>query len=166
MRLRVALWLRGSGAGLTWCRGAKYRGAFMRFGLRYGGDRRALRAFAERQELVRAGLTRRDLVRMGLMTGGGVGGGLLATEKSLARELRSPSALGALPPLRPFVDPLPILPELPQRSASELVPAPSDLPHTDVNPATGVPFEGRSERHQSEAQFPPQAFFMTRMGAN
>src|SRR3954465_3436635 len=112
----------------------------MRALLRFRGDRRAVRAFEERQELVRAGLTRRDLVRMGLMTGGGVGGGLLATgkspaaeapppaapEKSLARELRSPSALGALPPLRPFVDPLPILPELPQRSASELVPAPSD----------------------------------------
>ena len=43
----------------------------MRYLLRHRADRRALRAFAERQELVKAGLTRRDLVKMGLMTTGG-----------------------------------------------------------------------------------------------
>ena len=45
----------------------------MRFMLRHGADRRALRAFAERQELVKAGLTRRDLVKMGVLSTGGVG---------------------------------------------------------------------------------------------
>lgn len=138
----------------------------MRFLLRYGGDRRALRAFNERQALVRAGLTRRDLVRMGLMTGGGVGGGLLVAEKSLARGLRSSDALGSLPPLAPFVEPLPILPALPQRDVSELLPAPTIDPNRVINPATTLPFEGRSEPHQSEDRFPPQAFFVTRMGAN
>jgi hypothetical protein len=39
----------------------------------YGGNRRALRAFAEREEMVRAGLPRRDLVPMGLIAGGGAG---------------------------------------------------------------------------------------------
>jgi FtsP/CotA-like multicopper oxidase with cupredoxin domain len=138
----------------------------MRFLLRYGGDRRALRAFNERQALVRAGLTRRDLVRMGLMTAGGIGGGLLVAEKSLARGLRSSDALGKLPPLAPFVEPLPMLPALPQRDVSELLPAPTINPNRVTNPATGLPFEGRSEAHQSEERFPPQAFFQTRMGAN
>jgi FtsP/CotA-like multicopper oxidase with cupredoxin domain len=138
----------------------------MRFLLRYGGDRRALRAFNERQELVRAGLTRRDLVRMGLMTGGGVGGGLLVAEKSLAQGLRSSDALGSLPPLTPFVEPLPILPVLPQRDVSELLPAPTIEPNGVTNPATGLPFEGRTEPHQSEDRFPPQVFLQTRMGAN
>ena len=138
----------------------------MRFLLRYGGDRRALRAFNERQALVKAGLTRRDLVRMGLMTGGGVGGGLLVAEKSLARERRSSEALGTLPPLAPFVEPLPILPALPPRQVSEFLPAPTIEPNRVVNPATGLPFEGRSEPHQSEDRFPPQAYFLTRIGAN
>src|SRR3954452_13201696 len=54
-------------------------------------------AFAERQEMAKAGLTRRYLVRIGLIAGGGVGGGLLATEKGMAAGLRSPAALGKLP---------------------------------------------------------------------
>src|SRR4051794_30897641 len=133
----------------------------MSFLLRCGGDRRALRAFRERQELVKAGLTRRDLVRMGLITSGGVGGGLLVAERGLARGLRSSSALGALAPLKPFVEPLPILPVLPERSASELTPAPTPEPNRAINPLTNLPFEGRSEPHQSREHFAPHAFFAT-----
>jgi hypothetical protein len=70
--------------------------------LRYGADRRALRAFRERQELVASGLTRCDLMRMGVMTSAGV----LVTERGLSRELLSPAALGALPPINPFQEPL------------------------------------------------------------
>jgi FtsP/CotA-like multicopper oxidase with cupredoxin domain len=140
--------------------------------LRHGGDRRALRAFAARQELVKAGLTRRDLVKMGLMTGGAVGGGLLAAEKGLASDLRGPGALGALPPLEPFVQPLPIPPVLPERNpATDFSPAPTAAPNRNVNPATGLPFEGRSEAHQSRGPgqpgaFEPEHFHITRMGAN
>src|SRR3954469_9965648 len=146
----------------------------MRALLRYGGNRRALRAFAERQEMVKAGLTRRDLVRMGLIAGGGVGGGLLATEKGMAAELRSASALGSLPPLRPFVQPLPILPVLPTRDPTTdpgFAHAPTAEPNRAVNPATGLPFEGRSERHQSRGPgqpgaFEPDHFHVTHIGAN
>jgi FtsP/CotA-like multicopper oxidase with cupredoxin domain len=144
----------------------------MRALLRHGGDRRALRAFAVRQELVKAGLTRRDLVKMGLMTGGGVGGGLLVAEKGLASGLRGPGALGSLPPLKPFVQPLVILPVLPERNpATEFGPAPTAEPNRAVNPATGLPFEGRSERHQSRGPgqpgaFEPEHFHITRLGAN
>src|SRR6185436_6250408 len=134
----------------------------MRYLLRHRADRRALRAFAERQELVKAGLTRRDLVKMGLMTTGGVGGGLVLADKSLADD----GGLGSLPPLTPFVEPLPVLPALPPRAVSDLTPAPTNPPNRATNPATGLPFEGRTEVHQSEDRFPPQAFFQTRMGAN
>ena len=140
----------------------------MRALLRHGGDRRALRAFDVRQELVKAGLTRRDLVRMGVMTGGGVGGGLLVAEKGLARD----GGLGPLPPLKPFVQPLAILPTLPLRNpATDFTPAPTAAPNRNVNPATGLPFEGRSERHQSRGPgqpgaFEPERFHITRMGAN
>ena len=134
----------------------------MRYLLRHRADRRALRAFAERQELVKAGLTRRDLVKMGLMTTGGVGGGLVLADKSLADN----GGLGSLPPLTPFVEPLPVLPALPPRAESDLTPAPANPPNRATNPATGLPFEGRTEVHQSEDRFPPQAFFQTRMGAN
>jgi FtsP/CotA-like multicopper oxidase with cupredoxin domain len=147
----------------------------MRALLRYGGNRRALRAFAERQEMVKAGLTRRDLVRMGLIAGGGVGGGLLVTEKGMAKDLRSNDALGKLPPLTPFVEPLPILPVLPTRNPatdpSFVAHPPTVAPNRATNPATGLPFEGRSEPHQSRGPgqpgaFQPELFHVTHMGAN
>src|SRR3954454_154122 len=100
----------------------------MRVLLRYRGDRRALRAFAERQELVTGGLTRRDLVRMGLLTGGGVGGGVLVAEKGLAGDPRSSDALGALPPLKAFDQQLTVPTELPARPVDELSPAPGVEP--------------------------------------
>ena len=134
----------------------------MRFLLRHGADRRALRAFHERQELVKAGLTRRELVKMGVLSTGGVGGGLLLADKSLAD---GDGGLGSLPPLTPFVEPLPILPVLPERAAADLDPAPTAAPNRATNPATGLPFEGRTEAHQSEDRFPPEAFYETRMGA-
>src|SRR3954464_14728606 len=122
----------------------------MRALLRHGGDRRALRAFAARQELVKAGLTRRDLVKMGLMTGGGVGGGLLVAEKGMAQGLRGPGALESLPPLKPFIQPLAILPVLPRRNPATdpgFAHAPTAQPNRTVNPTTRLPFEGRSEVH-------------------
>jgi hypothetical protein len=133
----------------------------MRFLLRHGADRRALRAFAERQELVKAGLTRRDLVKMGALTTGGIGGGLVLADKSLADDTKLPPP----PPLTPFVEPLPIMPVLPRRNAAELTPAPTTAANRATNPATGLPFEGRTETHQSEDRFPPDTFFETRMGA-
>jgi FtsP/CotA-like multicopper oxidase with cupredoxin domain len=146
----------------------------MRALLRHGGDRRALRAFAARQELVSAGLTRRDLVKMGLITGGAAGGGLLVPEKGLADDRRSPGGLGSLPPLAPFVQPLPILPVLPDRDPATdpgFAHAPTAQPNRAVNPATGLRYEGRSEAHQSRGPgqpgaFEPERFHITRIGAN
>jgi FtsP/CotA-like multicopper oxidase with cupredoxin domain len=138
----------------------------MRALLRYRGDRRAQRAFDERLDLVKAGVTRRDLIKLGLMTGGSLGGGMLLSDKSLAAGQRGPGALGALPPLAPFVQPLVVLPALPERNVNELTPAPTVNPNRATNPATGLPFEGRSEPHQSEDRFPVQSYRQTYMGAN
>jgi FtsP/CotA-like multicopper oxidase with cupredoxin domain len=126
--------------------------------LRYRPDKRALRAFRERQKLVEAGVTRRDLMRAGMMTGAGV----------LVADLALPySALAATsPPVRPFVEPLPILPALPERAVTDLTPTPSINPNRAINPLTGLPFEGRSEPHQSEDKFPAQKYFVSRTGAN
>src|SRR6476619_7450142 len=131
--------------------------------LRYGGDKRARRAFEERQALVKAGLTRRDLVKMGILTGGGIGGGLVMADR------RSSTALGALPPLTPFVEPLTVLPALPSRSASELgtgTTAPTSSPYRAINPANNMHYEGRSEAHQSRDSYPVAQYLMTRMAAN
>jgi FtsP/CotA-like multicopper oxidase with cupredoxin domain len=130
--------------------------------LRYGANKRALRAFRERQETVASGLTRRDLMKMGMMTGTGV----LVSQKGLSHELLSPAALGALPPITPFVQPLRVLPVLPQRNVAELDPAPTINPNRAINPVTGLPFEGRSEPHQSRELFPAQVFFQSRTAAN
>src|SRR4051794_16385242 len=151
------------------CQAGEGEAGHMRVVLRYGADRRAVRAFRARQELVKAGLTRRDLARMGLLTGGGVAGGLLTAEKGMARALRSPSALGAMPSLQPFVEALPVLPALPplRNGAADLTPAPTDDPNVAPNPGNGnLPFEGRTEKHQSRDRFPVRQYFLTRMGAN
>jgi FtsP/CotA-like multicopper oxidase with cupredoxin domain len=131
--------------------------------LRYSADKRALRAFHERQEAVKSGFTRRDLMKMGAMTSTG----FLLSDKGLPRELITSRALAAAsPPLRAFVEPLPILPVLPKRSPAEFDPAPTNQPNRAINPVTGLPFEGRSEVHQSRDRFPAQDFFITRVAAN
>ncbi|MGH3327479.1 MAG: multicopper oxidase domain-containing protein [Streptomycetales bacterium] len=124
--------------------------------LRYKPDKRVMRARRARLELVKAGVTRRDLIKAGMMTSAGV----LLTEVGLPR-----MAL-ASPPLTPFVEPLPIPPVLPERPVAQFDPAPTNDPNRAINPLTGLPFEGRSERHQSRDLFPAQKFFVTRMGAN
>ena len=58
------------------------------------------------------------------------------------------------------------MPVLPERPISELGPTPTNAPNRALNPATGLPFEGRTELHQARAQYPAQQYFVTRMGAN
>jgi len=143
----------------------------MRALLRHGGDRRALRAFRERQAMVAAGLTRRDLVKMGLLTSGGVGGGMLLSEKGMAAELRTPAALGALPPMTLFAQPLRVLDRLPERTLEDFEFPPTADPNPDNNPDTDLPYEGRSQKHQSRGPgepgaFEPEHYHITRIGAN
>src|SRR4051794_14673969 len=125
--------------------------------------------------MVKAGLTRRDLVRIGLIAGGGVGGGLLATEKGMAAGLRSPAALGKLPPLKRSSSRCrssPCCRGATRTTDPSFAAHPSTAePNRKINPATGLPFEGRSERHQSRGPdqpgaFEPDHFHVTHIGAN
>jgi FtsP/CotA-like multicopper oxidase with cupredoxin domain len=73
------------------------------------------------------------------------------------------------------VQPLPLLPVLPTRNPATdpafTAHPPTASPNRNVNPATGLPFEGRSEPHQSRGPgqpgaFEPEDFHVTRLAAN
>ncbi len=79
------------------------------------------------------------------------------------------SSRGAIvsPPTTPFLEALPIMPVLPQRLLTDPAFAipPTTLPNRAINPATGIPFEGRGDAHQLRALNEPQFFFAQRFGA-
>ena len=137
------------------------------------------RALNNRLELVKAGFTRRDLIKMGLMTSAGV----LIPKDGLTHPSDGGDRceLGNSPrPAQVFVDPLPIPPQLPERPLSDpglqFGKPPQECPYNVINPATGLPFEGRgqfngklrpgTDRFQFFNQYPPQTFFVQRMRAN
>ena len=146
-------------------------------------------ALNNRLELVRAGFTRRDLMQMGLMTGAGVliaKGGLTHAQTSSFSFNRGCYAGQCQPgcspqPRAPFIDPMPIPPQLPARSLSDpglqFGAPPQICPNNAPNPNNGnLPFEGRgqyngslragSDCFQFFNQYPPQAYFVERMRAN
>ncbi|MGH9794890.1 MAG: hypothetical protein ACRD5G_08970 [Candidatus Acidiferrales bacterium] len=67
--------------------------------------------------------------------------------------------LGCSPPTDPFKDPLPIPDELPQRPITDpgFAHLPTPVPNRAINPATNIPFEGRTQTHQFRDRFLPQA---------
>ena len=73
----------------------------------------------------------------------------------------------ASPPTTPFLEAMPITPLLPERLLTDPAFArpPTVAPNRAINPATGIPFEGRGESHQHRPLNPPQKFFAQRFGA-
>lgn len=123
-----------------------------------------------RQEILRAGLTRRDLARLGLLTAGGylVGKSGLSARASSGCD-PGECGLGCSPATVPFKDPLTIPPVLPERNPATdpgFQPAPTTAPNRNVNPATGIPFEGRTQSHQFRDRFPAEKFHITRIAPN
>ena len=124
-----------------------------------------------RQEIITARLSQRELFRMGLITSSGYlvhKSGLSAWADGGCNpgECRP----GCSPPTIPFVDPITFPPLLPERNPA-VDPAftfspPRAVPNRATNPATGIPFEGRTQVHQFRDRFPPQQFFATRMRPN
>jgi FtsP/CotA-like multicopper oxidase with cupredoxin domain len=113
-------------------------------------------AFQNRQELVKAGLTsRRDLMRLGLLTAGG----LLIPKRGLSwgdnncRYGSTGCGNCASPPTTPWTMSMPIMP-VKQTTTALSGPAPSINPNLTINPATGMPYEGRTRAHQA----PPLGF--------
>src|SRR5262245_43841460 len=108
-----------------------------------------LNAQKNRQELIKAGLNRRDLFKMGLLTSAGY----LVRKNGLSAWAFDGGCgpgicrLGFSPPIRPFLDPLPIIPVLPERPVTDpglqFGAPPQICPNHNINPATGLTFEGR-----------------------
>jgi len=71
------------------------------------------------------------------------------------------------PPTTPFLEPMPITPVVPQRLLTDPAFAhpPTEIPNRAINPATGIPYEGRGEPHQFRSMNPPQYFFAQHFGA-
>src|SRR5713101_3325754 len=135
-------------------------------------------ALKNRLELVKAGLTRRDLMKMGLMTGAG----LLLAKGGLTHAQTAPSSfsggcfggcnVGCSPqPRAPFIDPMPIPPQLQARPLTDpgLQPNPTICPNTAAGEGRGQ-FNGSliagSDCFQFFNQYPPQQYFVERIRAN
>jgi len=106
-----------------------------------------VQARENRRAIIAARLGRRDLFRMGLLTGAGY----LATKSGLSARAQNgstPELQPASPPVRSFVEPMPIMPI--KKPVHRLVPAPSVSP---------LPGEGRTRPHQGLTLFPPQVFY-------
>src|SRR5262245_58371100 len=113
-------------------------------------------ALKNRQELFQAGLmNRRDLFKMGLLSSAG----FLVAKSGLSTWAQVPAAQPgctmnnqcASPPTTPFTINMPIMPVKQPINVNQLSPAPTIAPNTNINPATGLPFEGRTRNHQAPA---------------
>ncbi len=120
-----------------------------------------LNAAKNRRELIAANnYTRRDLLKLGLLTSAG----MLAPLTGLSARVTSggvcvrPDNEPCSPPITPFVEPMPIMP-VKQPLAGPPSPAPMVAPNSAINPATGLPFEGRTRNHQALTLFPPKKFY-------
>ena len=110
---------------------------------------------------------RRNALKAGVGTALVAGGQWEAGAQSVApvaqRLSRPPS-----PATRPFVDRMPIIPQLPSRPLTDPAFAstpPSKWPNRAINPATKLPFEGRGDPHQFRELAEPTVFFAMRYGA-
>lgn len=116
-----------------------------------------VQARKNRQEFIAAGLGRRDLMKMGLLTSAGY---LISKSGLSARAEGSliPQGQVGSPAVRPFIEPLPIMPI--KQPVNSLNPAPTVSPNT----AAG---EMRTRDHQALTLFPPQKFYTVKqMAAN
>ena len=114
---------------------------------RGGVTKAMLNAQKNRLELIKENFDRCQLFKLGLLTSAGYlvkKGGLTAR----AADTDLPLSQVASPRVRPFVEPLPIMPL--KEAVASLDPAPS------VNP---LPGEGRTLPHQALQKFPPKKFY-------
>lgn len=96
-------------------------------------------------------------MKLGLITAGG----MLIPKSGLSARLGSPlpvmQAASCAGLIQPFVDPLLIMPI--KQPVSSLTPAPTECPNTAINPANGLPFEGRTRCHQAFQEFFPKKLY-------
>ena len=120
--------------------------------------------------------SRRTALKVGLAAGSASAAGLakaaLAPGVASTTTLKPGGAVTASSPspsplTTPFLEAMPITPLLPERSLTDKAFAkpPTEAPNRAINPATGLPFEGRGDSHQLRSLNPPQKFFAQRFGA-
>src|SRR6478735_9461054 len=150
-------------------------------------EREIQKALNNRLELAKEGFTRRDLIKMGLMTSAGVliaKGGLTHAQwggHNGGSCYGNDCNVGCSPkPAQVFIDPMPIPPELPSRPLSDpgltFGAPPQQFPFNTINPATGLPYEGRGQYNgvlrpgtdlfQFFTQYPTQKYYVERIRAN
>ena len=126
-------------------------------------EKEVLEAAKNRRELIAAQLSRRDLMKMGLLTSAGMlipKMGLSA--RAMWRDHNDPG-FPASPATTPWMEEMPLPPVAQPVAQSALTgPAPQAAPNTAINPATGLPFEGRTRAHQAFTQFAPQKYYEVR----
>jgi FtsP/CotA-like multicopper oxidase with cupredoxin domain len=128
-------------------------------------EKEILDAAKNRREIIAARLSRRDLMKMGLLTSAGylIPKRGLSARAQYSRDGSSRGCFGGFnsppsPPTTPFVEPMPIMP-IHQPITQFSGPPPTVNPNTAINPATGLPFEGRTRPHQALSQFPAQKLY-------
>lgn len=125
-------------------------------------EKEVLDAAKNRRELISAQLSRRDLMKMGLLTGTGM---LIPKLGLSARAYAAQFGGGgsgqpASPPTTPWMEEMPLPPVAQPVAQTALTgPPPQINPNTAINPATGLPYEGRTRAHQAYTQFAPQKFY-------
>ena len=93
--------------------------------------------------------------------------GIAAAPMALVAASASRAGTLVSPATTPFLEAMPVMPVLPQRPLTDPAFAlpPTEAPNRAINPATGLPFEGRGDSHQFRSMNPPQRFFAQRFGA-
>src|SRR5262245_27876611 len=130
-------------------------------------------AFRARQAILQARLGRRELLKLGLITSAGTLASIAGLSDRASADHGGDGSCGRSPRTTPFIQPLPIMPMLHPVPLSALDPAPRETPNHDINPDTGIEFEGRgrfngkvrlgTDAFQFFGQFAPQQYFLTRM---
>jgi FtsP/CotA-like multicopper oxidase with cupredoxin domain len=116
-----------------------------------------------------AGSNRRDVLKLTLSALPLAATATRADAQS-AYEPLDPGDVSSLPPspyTTPFLEALPIVPELKPRPLTDPAfwPAPTVAPNRTKNRATNMPYEGRGDAHQLRQANPPQQFYAQRIGA-
>lgn len=104
--------------------------------------------------------TRRSVLKFGVAA-------LPIASSAPGAQAQSSGTLPASPGTMPFVEAMPVVPQLPARPLSDpcFLRPPGVNPDRAINPATGLPYEGRGDAHQLRELHPPQTFYAQRFGA-
>lgn len=115
----------------------------------------------ERRTVLKTGLA---LGPAAVIVGSGVAGTVFAQTFDTA--FGPGGVVSDSPKTDPFLEAMPIIPELPQRPLSDpaFALAPTTAPNRAINPATGIPYEGRGDAHQHRNLNEPQFFYAQRIG--